>query len=230
MKSVLLSIRPEWCDKIIAGQKTIEIRKTFPDLTLPFKVYIYETKSKNLGGKVIGEFLCDDIFPIRVFDNGSIQDYNRYSMNKSCVPYDAISEYIGRNKVGYGWQISNLLIYDESRALGEFFKYGFIDAKLRSIWHVDDELWKIERPPQSYLFVEDMDEIAEVVYNNERFKPKKSLVDEYNEIKDPAEQLNYYRNLHYKDASDSESYVIAWALDKVLPELARLRKEKQDGK
>ena len=26
-KAVLISIRPEWCEKIINGQKTIEVRK-----------------------------------------------------------------------------------------------------------------------------------------------------------------------------------------------------------
>lgn len=45
MKAVLLSIRPEWCDLIIRGQKTIEVRKTRPKLETPFKVYIYCTKA-----------------------------------------------------------------------------------------------------------------------------------------------------------------------------------------
>lgn len=28
--AVLLSIRPEWCQKIFRGEKTMEIRKSFP--------------------------------------------------------------------------------------------------------------------------------------------------------------------------------------------------------
>jgi len=43
MKSVLISIRPEWCEKIAIGEKTIEIRKTRPKLETPFKCYIYCT-------------------------------------------------------------------------------------------------------------------------------------------------------------------------------------------
>ena len=43
MKAVLISIRPEWCVKIANGLKTIEVRKTRPKLTPPFKVYIYCT-------------------------------------------------------------------------------------------------------------------------------------------------------------------------------------------
>lgn len=45
MKAILMSIRPEWCDLIIRGQKTLEVRKTRPKLETPFKVYIYCTKA-----------------------------------------------------------------------------------------------------------------------------------------------------------------------------------------
>ena len=91
-KSVMLSIRPKWCEKIISGEKTVEVRKTRPKLETPFKCYIYCTiggrdlnipisqerlmrdyletgsmKSLNcpLGnGKVVGEFTCDRIYKI----------------------------------------------------------------------------------------------------------------------------------------------------------------------
>lgn len=39
-KAVLISIRPEWVEKIANYEKTIEIRKTKPDLETPFKCYI----------------------------------------------------------------------------------------------------------------------------------------------------------------------------------------------
>jgi predicted transcriptional regulator len=45
MKAILLSIRPEWCDLIVRGKKTIEVRKTRPKLETPFKAYIYCTKT-----------------------------------------------------------------------------------------------------------------------------------------------------------------------------------------
>ena len=44
MKAVLISIRPEWVEKIIAGKKTLEVRKNRPKLEAPFKCYIYRTK------------------------------------------------------------------------------------------------------------------------------------------------------------------------------------------
>lgn len=46
MKSILISIRPKWCEKIISGEKTIEVRKTAPK-EVPFKAYIYATRPKN---------------------------------------------------------------------------------------------------------------------------------------------------------------------------------------
>lgn len=42
-KAVMISIRPEWCEKICGGEKTIEVRKTRPKLETPFKCYIYCT-------------------------------------------------------------------------------------------------------------------------------------------------------------------------------------------
>ena len=44
MKSVLISIRPKWCEKIASGEKTVEVRKTRPKLKPPFRCYIYCTK------------------------------------------------------------------------------------------------------------------------------------------------------------------------------------------
>ena len=73
MKAVLMSIRPQWCELIASGKKTIEVRKTRPKLETPFKVYIYCTKTgfvpgEKYGfkawasmGKVMGEFICDGI-------------------------------------------------------------------------------------------------------------------------------------------------------------------------
>ena len=83
-KAVLMSIQPKWCELIACGKKTIEIRKTKPKLDVPFKVYIYCTRyekgkliwrqgNKFLGykltdvsGKIIGEFVCDTVFPISI--------------------------------------------------------------------------------------------------------------------------------------------------------------------
>lgn len=45
MKSIMISIKPIMVEKILNGEKTIEIRKNKPSCELPCKVYIYCTNS-----------------------------------------------------------------------------------------------------------------------------------------------------------------------------------------
>lgn len=54
-KSVLISIHPEWCERILAGEKTIEVRKNNPTLPHPFTCYIYCTKTT---GRQPGKIVC----------------------------------------------------------------------------------------------------------------------------------------------------------------------------
>ena len=47
MKSIMISIQPQWVSKILNKEKLVEIRKTMPKCELPCKVYIYCTMGKN---------------------------------------------------------------------------------------------------------------------------------------------------------------------------------------
>lgn len=47
MKALLISIRPSWLEKILNGEKTIEVRRTRPKCELPIDVYIYCTKGNG---------------------------------------------------------------------------------------------------------------------------------------------------------------------------------------
>ena len=62
MKSVLISIRPQWAEKIAKGEKTIEVRKTRPKCDVPFKCYIYCTKEKLINNVFLiyggGKYAC----------------------------------------------------------------------------------------------------------------------------------------------------------------------------
>ena len=44
-KAVLISIKPKWVEKIASGAKTVEVRRTAPQLSPPFKCYIYCTRN-----------------------------------------------------------------------------------------------------------------------------------------------------------------------------------------
>lgn len=143
MKSVMLSIKPKWCELIASGRKTMEVRKTRPKLEAPFLCYIYCTKDKGISfwtgkryayaddrshnlfdacgnGKVIGEFVCDYILEITPDTYG----HHKYfisddDLNASCLTTNDLWEY-GRGKTLYGWHISDLVIYDVPRELSEF--------------------------------------------------------------------------------------------------------------
>ena len=54
MKSVLISIRPKWVEKIASGEKTIEVRKSRPKIETPFKCYIYCTKPSKKYQTIFG--------------------------------------------------------------------------------------------------------------------------------------------------------------------------------
>lgn len=135
-KAVLISIRPEWCEKIMTGQKTVEVRKTRPKMNPPFKCYIYKCGN----GKVIGEFLCDQIIEDRTYG------HNEEFYRAACMSaYDAAA-YAMQSPM-YGWHISDLRVYDHPRDLWEFTGL----RQTRFGW----EPVPITRPPQSWRYVEE---------------------------------------------------------------------------
>lgn len=60
MKSILISIKPKYCELIATGYKTIEVRKTMPNLQPPFKCYIYCTLPKERFSIGQGNYACSD--------------------------------------------------------------------------------------------------------------------------------------------------------------------------
>ena len=193
MKSVLISIQPKWCELIASGKKTVEVRKTKPKLETPFKVYIYCTKNGNFmvqsktnpalktnkikvyGGKVIGEFVCDEIYTINKDSCGWFYRKSNEVMGimyaeeveelYHCIPDDELKNYLGHH-IGYGWHISNLVIYDKPRELSEFItpttcKSGIAKEMLCNTCCLSANFCskkpkRITRPPQSWCYVEEM--------------------------------------------------------------------------
>lgn len=172
MKSVLLSIKPKYCELIAGGIKTIEVRKTKPKLDTPFKCYIYETKStdfysvlhKKIIGKVIGEFICDKIDnyddnTIHCFSHENYIGWNDFDLDRCCIHPQDFEEY-ANGKWLYGWHISNLKIYDTPKELKEFRQchkcehYFYCKAGEYSC----DGTYKLTRPPQSWCYVEEVTE------------------------------------------------------------------------
>lgn len=178
MKAVLISIRPEWTRLIVSGQKTIEIRKNRPKLETPFKSYIYQTLPKygdwnDRDGRVIGEFVCDKIFDVLI--SCSDPNIEGYPLPGTGLTDRKIMDYLGNGITGYGWHISELKIYDNSKKISDFCKpcpnnricifcdYYYsettdndgrcIDPGCCSFFERDES--KINRPPQSWMYVEE---------------------------------------------------------------------------
>ncbi len=228
-KSVLLSIKPKYCELIASGKKTVEIRKNRPKIDTPFKCYIYCTKPKHitysgsmclasdelyrlpngeikygcsielavwdnytkdnfLNCKVIGEFVCDDISENdMVFGGYGVYDISDDALQEMCLTNDELWEY-GKGETLYGWHISDLVIYDEPKELGEFKAavpnhfckyrndYGeccghhFIDCEYMkkdtnpdgsvNIYYCDK---RVARPPQSWCYVEELEVSNEAI-------------------------------------------------------------------
>ena len=169
-KAVMISIRPKWCEKIVNGDKTIEVRKTRPKLDTPFKCYIYCTLPKYPhedfirtdypkpqfygGGKVIGEFICDRIYELETkacggsyYAKNEDQPTTNYIAQQSCLTLKDMHDYL-HAQTGYGWHITDLRIYDTPKELSEFT--GLRDTKFGAT------PYDIKRAPQSWCYVEDV--------------------------------------------------------------------------
>lgn len=172
-KSVLISIRPKWCEKIVNGEKTIEVRKTRPKLQTPFKCYIYCTMDHpyisvscgeldklnyrtntvcRCNGKVIGEFTCDRIVPI-TYDGGRLWcPTNAAFSPATCLSQAEIIAYIGDKGRCYGWHISDLRIYDAPKCLFEFWAERLC-RRDPSVFGCGECCDCDKRPPQSWCYV-----------------------------------------------------------------------------
>ena len=148
-KAVLISIRPKWCEKIVNGDKTIEVRKTRPKMNTPFKCYIYCTLPKYPhedfiatnyprpqfygGGKVIGEFTCDridwithigytgipNLVETRICDAATMRTSPVGGLLNAACLTPKMLNDYLAWGDGYGWHITDLRIYDAPRALSE---------------------------------------------------------------------------------------------------------------
>ena len=168
MKSVLISIRPYWVQKILSGEKTIEIRKTSPKIEPPFKCFIYETMGETAipwmdedghmvfkgRGEVVAEFICDKITEIPA--SGPIVVCCG-SLKGSAMSREEFDSYIGWDK-GFGWHISNLKVYEKPRPLSDFHgPCGGCDGCDTLSLNNHICLKTLKRAPQSWGYVQDID-------------------------------------------------------------------------
>lgn len=200
MKAVMISIQPQWVKKILNEEKTVEVRKSAPKLKPPFKCFIYCTKSGEVlsyqnycgydmddfsedfiaNGKVVAEFICDEIKYHGMEDLIVKEDAER-ALAGSCLTRKQVIDYLGGANTDYaydphrfdfyGWHISELKIYDKPKEVCEFFypcikhKYPYCfdcehglkegeERPMDGMRHYDVACgnW-LKRPPQSWCYV-----------------------------------------------------------------------------
>ena len=100
MLAVLMSMKPEWWEKILGGEKTLEIRKTHPQnerLEWPVTVLVYVSGT----GAVQGQFLCPGEVSYR-----TMQDLEEMSCVQSPEKFDAPSPLaeFGLDRPPMSWQ------------------------------------------------------------------------------------------------------------------------------
>ena len=115
-------------------------------------------------GHIAGEFTCDRIYELETrspggsyYVKGEDQPTTNDVARKSCLTLKDMHEYL-QAKVGYGWHISELKIYDTPKDLGEFerpYECDLCTAKWASECNACHGNGKIKRPPQSWCYVEE---------------------------------------------------------------------------
>lgn len=169
--AVMISIRPKWVEKILKGEKTVEIRKTMPKCALPCKVYIYCTKGDR--------YLCksanrkyDTYFNAFISFNSENKELNA-PLNKKIVAEFTLKQVDILEYCHLGISHTNAYVPTNENADYEWVKHGCVDyndivdyGKCETLYayHIDDLIvydkakelreFGIKQAPQSWCYCE----------------------------------------------------------------------------
>lgn len=140
MKAILMSIKHKWCELILSGEKTVDVRKVAPKLKPPFKVYMYESLGRKIScrkcaiwqncpmrspfgcnegaGAVVGVFVCDRVDDY-IYDYCDGVDIDDDSLLETCLEWEEINIYANGKKL-HGLHITAPKRYDTPKELSEF--------------------------------------------------------------------------------------------------------------
>lgn len=129
MASILLSIKSEYVDKILSGEKKYEFRKHRPKQSIE-KIVIYETSPKK---RIVG--LADVV--------GIISDTPERLWGKTCknggISKDAFMEYYGGAKEAYAFELGKITLPKKSFELSQLG----ISQPPQSYVYLNDEQMKM---------------------------------------------------------------------------------------
>lgn len=183
MKKILISVRPEYCYKILTKEKILEIRKTIPKCDLPCEVYIYCTKGKDLwkhnqdvivlgdtdltsyylNGKVIAkftlnkiDFLIDVGFGIHYVDK-NLNDLDLdYLRTNSCLTDEQIYMYLGLKKDRGYYNDGYAWHIDDLISYDKPKELSEFSSIMKRMKGKESRFTShlLQRPPQSWCYVE----------------------------------------------------------------------------
>ena len=176
MKAVLMSIRPKWAQKIDRGEKTVEIRKSFPiKLETPFKVYLYCTRGKDRlievvkdGADIYGETYHGKPFFITLPEGGYGDRVRRQTVFGEfvCDGVELLQIRYTPFKPERLKRYATPITGEACLSVDDLERYGK-GAELYG-WHISEyrfykfaerkrlEDFGLKRPPQSWCYVEEM--------------------------------------------------------------------------
>ena len=156
MAGIILSIHPNWVQKIISGEKTIEIRKTAPAVATPFRCLIYMTKERYRGDmaaialnrntkhffdgeqRVVAQFTCYGVERFDLPYPAYWPEYKasyQYILDGSRLSYDDLHRYAGSRPL-FAWHIDDLKVFESPKLISDFCRNGN----------------PIKRPPHSWCY------------------------------------------------------------------------------
>ena len=110
LESILLSINPEYADKILAGSKKYEFRKKLANKTVD-KIMIYSTAPIM---KVVGEV---EVLKTISSSPSALWEYTKKSAG---ITRDKFRKYFKGCKVAYAYELGKVIQYNPPKELGEF--------------------------------------------------------------------------------------------------------------
>lgn len=146
---ILISIHPQWCEKIFNGEKTIEVRKSRPKIDTPFKVYIYCTKPEIFGELI----MCKSDENSKLFGYGKVVGINKWfrEPEDELLLGKVIGEFICNKVDAYdadviactkwevnGGEVKEHLRYNAGACLTAEQMFDYSNGKSLYGWHISD--------------------------------------------------------------------------------------------
>ena len=116
--NVILAIHPKWAEKIFSGEKTIEFRKSFPQIYYPrMKIFLYETVAVH---RVTGYFLWAGTKRFQDVDWTKADERQRKILEEGCIAAEDLNAYQEPRKHLCAWGVERPKKFDTPKTLQNF--------------------------------------------------------------------------------------------------------------